>query len=236
MVTNEVMGRTAEGLDNFLQTMENAGGNVDLSGLTARTIGAAENAGVNQPQSSIPGIPQQGAMPQGPQTAIAPGINTPLSRLAAGGSVFPQMQQPQSPLDENTMAAGRAINDKEQELTTQQVKDAQQTTLSAFDDSIRKKVFRDWSTWQNPFKGDFDSFYAEVYNETNGFDPKNANTARVIAGSDFANYQKTYQTALEMQSLGKDLTRAISYNPVAGPGGGIYKALIQKVKRSMRDW
>ncbi len=225
MVTNEVMGRTAEGLDNFLQTMENAGGNVDLSGLTARTIGAAENAGVNQPQSSIPGIPQQGAMPQGPQTAIAPGINTPLSRLAAGGSVFPQMQQPQSPLDENTMATGRAINDKEQELTTQQVKDAQQTTLSAFDDSIRKKVFSDWSTWQNPFKGDFDSFYAEVYNETNGFDPKNANTARVIAGSDFANYQKTYQAALEMQSLGKDLTRALSYIPYNGPGGGIYKAI-----------
>ena len=107
------------------------------------------------------------------------------------GQVWPQIQQPpQSPMDENTMATGRAINDKEQELTTQQVKDAQQTTLTAFDSSIRNKVFRDWSTWQNPFKGDFDSFYAEVYNETNGFDPKNANTARVIAGSDFQNYQK----------------------------------------------
>lgn len=128
-------------------------------------------------------------------------------------------------MNEGTMAAGRAINDREQELTTQQVKDAQQTTLSAFDDSIRKKVFRDWTTWQNPFKGDFDSFYAEVYNETNGFDPKNANTARVIAGSDFANYQKTYQAALEMQSLGKDLTRAVSYIPYNGPGGGIYKAI-----------
>ena len=67
----------------------------------------------------------QHRMPQGPQPAISP--ESPLSRLATGGQICPQ--PPQSPMDENTMATGRAINDKEQELTTQQVKDAQQTTF-----------------------------------------------------------------------------------------------------------
>ena len=227
-LTNQVMGRSASGIDTLLQGLSQAN-TTGLAGGAARGIGLSGNlTSQSQPQSQPQPSPlsqdTSGIMPQGPQAAISP--ESPLSRLAAGGQVWPQIQQPpQSPMDENTMATGRAINDKEQELTTQQVKDAQQTTLTAFDSSIRNKVFRDWSTWQNPFKGDFDSFYAEVYNETNGFDPKNANTARVIAGSDFQNYQKTYQAALEMQSLGKDLTRALSYIPYNGPGGGIYKAI-----------
>ena len=70
-----------------------------------------------------------------------------------------------------------------------------------FENKLRAKAYQDWSAWNNPFKGDFDSFYAEVYNETNGFDPNNENTAKVAMGADFKRFQKSYRMACLLESV-----------------------------------
>jgi hypothetical protein len=100
---------------------------------------------------------------------------------------------------------------KEQTLEPEQVSAAKEAVGGAFEDRIKAKILADWQNWQNPYKSDFETFFEQARQSTNNFDPKSVNTAKIIAGPNYKDYLKSYNVALNLQSLGKDLSEAIGY-------------------------
>ena len=105
------------------------------------------------------------------------------------------------------------VSYKENQMEPQQVQDAKDTARAPFEDAIKDRIYQLWNSWQNPYKADWQDFYQQARSLTNNFDPKNENTAVWLAGPNYKDYLKSYQVALEMQSLGNDLSKAISYKP-----------------------
>ncbi len=114
------------------------------------------------------------------------------------------------------MALQKGIDEatnQEQRLSPDQVDNARNLVANVFGDKIREKMLADWQSWDNPWKADFETFFDQAKQATNNFDPKNVNTAKIVAGPNYKEYLKSYNVALNLQSLGKDLIDALNYRP-----------------------
>lgn len=172
---------------------------------------ALQNVATDQNQQ--PNVPQPAQAPV--PTQITPAELTQTGAPApaptdASALLNPPTPEPPKVAPEHAEGVQQATL-KEQELEPQQVAAAKDAARQPFEDSIKKKILNDWNTWQNPYKADFDTFFEQAKASTNNFDPKNINTAKIIAGPNYKDYLKSYNVALNLQSLGKDLTDAIGY-------------------------
>ena len=192
-------------------------GNVPESALQGAEQAAPRLAqlGAKFPQMGQVGQPQQ--LLQEPQQPIPVAATNPDLTQAGAPAANPTdaraaLNEPENLPPEHAADIQEATL-KEQDLTPKQVADAKKAAITPFEESIKRKMLNDWNNWQNPYKADFDTFFEQAKASTNNFDPKNTNTAKIIAGPDYKTYLKSYNVALNLQSLGKDLVNAINYNP-----------------------
>ena len=186
----------------------------------SRLLGLAPGIGLPSPtavpsdqgQTVIPGQPitqtPQAAFPVQSTNPAFDSTGAPAPAPTDAGALL-NLPQPEPKIAPEHADAVEQATLKEQELEPRQVAAAKQAAMTPFEDSIKRKILSDWNTWQNPYKADFDTFFDQAKAATNNFDPKNINTAKIIAGPNYKDYLRSYNVALNMQALGKDLAEAI---------------------------
>lgn len=214
---NKVIGKAATAVSPALRGMtgealaQTAGA---IASRVAQATGAVTNA-VMAPQTQG----QQTASLPAPDIADQAGLNVPASdpmKQSAGTLI-------KSGADTATL---QNISDRENTSTPQQVADARAAVHPdqnpTFQQMFEKRTYQLWKNDVSPYKLDYPTFLSQMKEITNDFDPRSENTAKLLAGKDYKNYLKSYNVALNLQSLGKDLNEAIFGNTLLGTieGGG----------------
>jgi len=213
---NQISGRMAGGLRNLISGGVAQAPNIQALGQALGPAvsqfagsGALQRTGEsNQPVTSAPetapGLPSTA-----PQVPAVPVSGQMAGADTLGMEATQQLPEPAKVAPEHQEAVQQATQ-KETELTPQQVSDSKIAAFAPFADKVTQALHDKWDAWQNPYKMDWDSFLEDAKQKSGNFDPKNPMTAKFIAGDDYKRYLKSYNVALNMQDIGKDLSDAMS--------------------------
>jgi hypothetical protein len=183
-----------------------------MAAITGAKLAAGVGGSGGTQSTEVPGMaPEvaQGQTPKAPQPPQTPQMEG--SDWVSGAS---EMQQPGiQALPKAQQQTYQDVGNKENQMEPQAVQEAKDDTLAPFQEAIKDKMFQFWNTWKNPYKAAWPDFYDQAKVLTNNFDPKNENTAVWLAGPNYKDYLRTYQSNLELKSLGPDLAKAMSYHP-----------------------
>ena len=237
----EGLGIAAAGYDpNDPQAMIKAGTKIAMGTLLGRQLNLAASKGAEIGGAQLARGVQAGlgaVQPMAPQIAAAGSKLADVAQNEANAPAQPEIQPPDSgwnlyagnlsqPVAKQHAAMVQQINSNEQRLSDAQIGDAKQAVSPVqnpnFQTLFEQRVKQLWENDKSPYKQDYEDFLKQAYVSTNNFDPRNEYTAMLLTGRQYKDYLKAYNVALSMQSLGDDLTKAISYG---GPGTGVKWAL-----------
>jgi hypothetical protein len=187
-VTNQVMGRSASGLDTFFQTLAKTGGS-DVAGNVARVAGEGgqvaqlPNASALPPAASTlgPAPVEPAAMPPGAQPIPnAPAGGAPPVAVTNTTPPLSSQEQAQSSFSQPTPVKPNTFNDKAIE-------------------SRMEIMYRRYVQKFGPVVP-FDQFKQEITTSTNGFDPMDPNTWKGMFDSP-ATAEKMYKGYMSLQQM-----------------------------------